>query len=215
MIIQTIIKEVIKVGDFDKCVIKSEKDYYLAEGFVQDFETTNKVTIEGDFDLTRSQRVQIYIYNRVKGECVYKATVADIKTNVVSFKDVSFIRSTQKRDNTRVNKQMRYRITHKFVDGNKFERLEKPIDITIHNISANGMLISCRQEFEIGHRFPLVFKDAGRPIDLDVQIVRAEQKRNTYYYGCQFLNISEKDADNIYRFVLHEQIMQRRRNLLL
>lgn len=203
------------MGDFDKCIIRTGDGENIAEGFVHDFESNFKATLEGDFNLTRTQQVLIYIYNRIKGECVYRGTVADIKSNIILFRNVSFIRATQKRDNTRVDKIMRYRITHRFIEDGKLEKLPKPIDITILNISANGMLIRCKEKFEDGHRFPLVFKDAGRPIDLDVKVVRSEEKDGDYYYGCTFLNIDEKDADNIYRFVLHEQIMQRRRNLLV
>jgi hypothetical protein len=203
--------------EFDKCIVASQSGTKLAEGFVHSFESTvMKVCLDGESGFYLLQEVTIYVFNRVKGECVYKGVVADADGKNVAFSKVDFVRSTQKRDNTRVGKTLHYSITDRFSDkkSGKLEKLEKPIAITILNISANGMYISCDEVFTVGHRFPLVFKDAGKPICLDVEVIRCERKRRGNNYGCRFLNISEKEADNIFRFVLHEQIEQRRNNLL-
>ena len=201
--------------EFDKCIVASESGTKLAEGFVQEYEgTIMKVRLEGEFSLLVSQDITIFVFNRVKGECVYKGVVATLGVQNVVFDKVKFVRSTQKRDNTRVGKTLSYRITHCFID-QKVEKLEKPIDITILNLSAQGMYISCDSIFVVGHRFPLTFREAGAPIELDVEVVRCEKNRRSNKYGCRFLDISERESDNIYRFVLHEQIEQRRRNLLI
>jgi hypothetical protein len=205
---------VIQLHEFDKCIISSVKGSNLGTGFVNEYDRTIlKTCLDGSFTLHLQQEVLIFVFNEVKGECVYKGLVADINDKNVIFDKVSFVRSMQKRDNTRVDKTMRYRITLRFV-GDHREKLETPFDITILNLSAQGMYISCDEPFAVGHRFPLVFKDAGKPIDLDVEIIRCEKYRRGNKYGCRFLNISEKDSDNIYRFVLHEQIEQRRRNII-
>lgn len=204
--------------EFDKCIVASESGAKLGEGFVHDFESTlMKVCLDGEIFLQLSVMVTIFVFNRVKGECVYKGVVASLDGKNVVFDRVSFVRSTQKRDNTRVDKTLRYHITQKFADENfeKLEKLEKPIDIIILNISAQGMYISCDEDFAVGHRFPFVFKDAGAPIKLDVKVVRCEKKRRGNNYGCHFLNINNKNSENIFRFVLHEQIEQRRNNLMI
>lgn len=200
--------------EFDKCIVISKNGVNLAEGFVHEFEGESlKVCANGSFSVFASQDVSIYIFNRIKGECLFSGKIKDFDDKNIYFTNVKFIRSEQKRDNTRVNKSLHYRITNKFED-KKTVKIDRPIDIIILNISAQGMYISCNEKFSVGYRFPLVFKEAGRPIDLDVEILRCEENRGSYRYGCRFNGISEKNMDNIYRFVLHEQIEQRRRNIL-
>lgn len=202
--------------EFDNCIIASKNGTKLAEGFVHDYEgVLMKVCLEGEFNLLVSQDVTIFAFNRIKGECVYKGRVADVDDKNITIDQVEFVRATQKRNHTRVEQSLHYRITHRYVgDIGVTEKLEKPIDLLILNISAHGMFISCDEKFSVGHKFPFVFRDAGAPIHLEVAVVRCEYSRRGNKYGCSFLNISEKDSDNIYRFVLHEQIEQRRRNLL-
>lgn len=202
---------------FDKCILASNSEKKQSEGYIQEFdENIIKICLKEETQFRLFSEVTLFIFNRVKGECVYKGVIYEAIGKNVFLNNVKFIRSTQKRNNTRVDIIFRYRITHKFVDDEhiKTEKLEKPIDIAIINISANGMLIACNENFEIGHRFPFTFKDAGAPMHLDVEVVRKEKSRKANRYGCTFVNISQKDQDNIYRLVLHEQIEQRRRSIL-
>lgn len=208
----------ISVHQFDKCILSTPRGTTLGNGFVHQFDdTVAKICLESECNLLKTQDIEIYVFNRVKGECVYSAKVAEIDGNNICLDKVKFIRSTQKRDNTRVDKTLRYRITDRYVNGdiNTLEKLPAPIDITILNISATGMFISCSANFAAGYRFPLVFKDAGAPIHLEVEVVRAEKRLRGSNYGCRFINIDPKDADNIFRFVLHEQIVQRRNHLVI
>lgn len=202
--------------EFDNCIVASKSGTKLGEGFVHDYEgILMKVCLDGEFNLLISQDVTIYAFNRVKGECVYKGRVADIDGKNVAIDKIEFVRSTQKRNHTRVDQTLHYHITHRYVgDSRGTEKLEKPVDLLILNISAHGMYISCNETFKKGYKFPFVFRDAGNPIKLDVEVVRCEYSRRGNKYGCSFLNVGEKDEDNIYRFVLHEQIEQRRRSLL-
>lgn len=197
--------------EFDKCVIASKSGAKLAVGSVVNFDNgTVKIGIKDGCSLSPSDNVNLFIYNSVKGECVYSAIVESAAAETAVLKNVSFIRSTQKRDNTRADVILHYKITHEFSESG-LEKLKKPIEITILNISAKGMYIKCEELFALGHRFPLTFTDAGNPINLNVEVVRCAKTHKGNKYGCRFINISEKDADNIYRFVLHEQIQQSRR----
>lgn len=208
----------INVHEFDNCLLTTPGGTTLGSGFVHQLDgTVAKICLKSECNLLIKQNIQIYIFNRVKGECVYSARVISIDGNNIGFDRVKFICSTQKRDDTRVDKTLRYRITDRYVNGdiNTLEKLPTPIDITILNISATGMFISCSANFAVGHRFPLVFKDAGSPINLEVEVVRAEKRLRGSNYGCRFIDINPKDADNIFRFVLHEQILQRRNHLVV
>lgn len=203
--------------EFDKCLISSKDSRQVVEGFVHEYESgVMKIYTQGkpaDF-LIPSMKVNINVYNSVMGECKYTGDVKDITFNNIKIVNVGLISSIQKRDNTRVNKQLKYRITHSFNDKEKV-KLDKPVDITVLNISAQGICFNCDERFEAGFRFPLVFREATRNINLIIEVVRREEYTRSFNYGCKFVDISEKDMDDIFRFVLKEQIAQRRKRTLL
>ena len=201
--------------EFDKCLVVSKSGSQLAEGFVIGLNSEDmKMSANNDYSLVVPQEVTIFVYNSVKGECVFGGTLDYIREKKIYLKKVRLIRSLQKRNNTRVDIVLRYQITHQYRESRVVKR-ERPIDITILNISAQGMYISCFDKFIMGYKFPFVFKEAGRPIELSIEIVRSEDYGRSFNYGCRFVGIDQKDMDNIFRFVLHEQIEQRKRTLLI
>lgn len=202
--------------EFDKCSIASKSGEELAKGVIDAFDGNKaRINIKDKSSLSAADEVRLFIYNSVKGECEYTAYVESLNGNEVILDNLKFVNSTQKRNSTRVEMLLDYKITHKFGLDGSVEKLLKPIDILIINISANGMYIRCNEKFEKGYMFPFVFREAGSPICLTAEVVRCVSSSKGNKYGCRFVDISEKDADNIYRFVLHEQIEQRRRSKLL
>ena len=202
--------------EFDKCIIFSRENVKALEGFVHEYEQGRmKVYTQGKSSDAIKPLMQVYInvYNSVKGECKYTGIVKKTNFNNIEIEDVNFISSVQKRDNTRVNKQLLYKITNLYQDGER-RKLDVPLDITLLNISAQGMYFNCNERLETGYRFSLVFKDTPRPVSLVVEIVRREDYPRSFNYGCRFVNISEKDMDEIFRFVLKEQIAQRRKRTM-
>ena len=199
--------------EFDKCIIFSNGNAKFIEGFVHEYDAgTMRIYTQGKADdsIKPSVEVFVHVYNSVKGECKYIGVVDDVNYNNIKIVNVSLVSSIQKRDNTRVNKQLKYRISHYIKDGQRLKLL-KPVDITMLNISAQGFCLNCDQQYEVGFQFPLDFKETPRVIGLIAEIVRREDYTRSYNYGCKFVNISEKDMDDIFRFVLKEQIAQRRK----
>lgn len=201
--------------EFDKCIVAEPNGGQLAEGTVSQYEGTTMHIHAGEgFSMRPGLAVNLFVYDRVQGECLLTGTVTKVMGDKVVVAGATLVRSTQKRNNTRVEKILHYRITQRF-EGGSVVPLEPPIDFTILNISAQGMYIGTDAVFAEGHRFPFVFRDAGRPIDIKAEVVRCERRIRGNRYGCRFVDINERDMDNIYRFVLHEQIEQRRRNLIV
>lgn len=193
----------------------SKRGYQLTKGFLIEFEKDKmKLCSNEEPVFAVPQEVTVFIYNEVKGECVYRGTVQSIYDKNIAIADVKFVREMQKRNNARVNKIMHYCITHKFNGKREKAELKNPINIIIHNISAQGMYITCSEKFPLGYRFPFVFREAGEPMNLVAEVVRHDNNNRVENYGCRFVDISEKNMDNIFRFVLHEQIEQRRRSFL-
>lgn len=203
--------------EFDKCLVMSRSGTKLAEGYIQEFDQDKdkmRIAVNGDFSLFAKQEVTVFVYNQVKGECVFAAKVLNLEVKHIVFNNIKLVRSVQKRDNTRVSKVLHYKVTHKFEDDGKEKfKIDHPLEITILNVSAQGLYLSCLEKFHMGYRFPLVFRELGKPIELIIEVVRCEDYNGSYNYGCKFVEISQKDMDNIFRFVLHEQIEQRRHNI--
>lgn len=201
--------------EFDKCIVVSKSGSRLTEGFIVEFEDDAfKMCSNEEAVFAIPQEVTVFIYNEVKGECIYRGTVQGISDKNITITGTEFVRASQKRDNTRVNKILKYRITHKFNSKKEIIELKTPVDITVRNISAQGMYFTCLEKFPLGHRFPFVFREAGKPMSLVAEVVRHDSSNRMENYGCRFVDISEKNMDNIFRFVLHEQIEQRRRSFL-
>lgn len=203
--------------EFDKCIITNKSGSEIGSGSVKEFaKSVILISIQDEILVAPGIDVIIYIFNRVKGECVYKGKVANFDGDLLNVNNVQFIRSTQKRNNTRVDKTIHYVITHKYKSSSSDEKelLKEPIEITILNISATGMFFATSADFALGQRIPFTFRDAGSPINLELKIMRVEKRVRGNNYGCMFVDIAKKDADNIFRYVLHEQILQRRRKLI-
>ena len=208
-------RNAIFVHEFDKCVVFLKSGVKVSEGFVHEYESnTMKIYTQGQStnSLVPQAEIYIYVYNSVKGECKYLGIVNKVSFNNIDVYDVSLVSSVQKRDNTRVNKQLKYKISACLNEKGEKRKLDRPMEITVLNISAQGMYFNCDKKFETGLRFPLIFRDTPRPISLTVEIIRREEFPRSFNYGCLFVGISEKDMDEIFRFVLREQIAQRRKN---
>lgn len=202
--------------EFDKCHVTAVTGERLASGFVTDYQDgVMRLNVETTGPILKPTPVFVYVYNSVKGECVYKGILSAGRTENLAVLEVEMVRSLQKRENARVNKQLRYWVGEYFTPDGTRAALEEPAEIMILNISAEGMLFNSVRDFGVGYRFPLVFREARVPIRLQVEIVRRSEYRRSYNYGCRFIGITAREQDEIYRFVLHEQIEQRRRSFLL
>lgn len=202
------------VHEFDKCIIFRPSGAKVAEGFVHEFENGSmKIYTQGGMGtVVPMENLQIFVYNNVRGECKYTGVVQRVTFNCLQVDGVRLISSAQKRENTRVSKQIKYRILQAY-RGNERKKLEHPLDIVILNISANGLYFNCGERLEIGFTFALTLRETARPVNLKVEVLRREAYPRSFNYGCRFVGVSDKDMDEIFRFVLHEQIIQRRRSL--
>jgi hypothetical protein len=201
--------------EFDKCIIEKKNGEYLGWGHVVEFEgSLMRIRFKSEYELKLNNGVYIFIFNSIKGECKYLADVYEVDDKNIVFNNLKMLSSVQKRSNTRVNKRISYKITNIYKDKEIID-LDKPIAITILNISAVGIYFNSDEELSEGFRFQLIFYETKKPIYLEIEIIRKEEFSRSFNYGCIFRNASNKDMDEIFRFVLKEQIEQRRKNLYL
>lgn len=202
--------------ELDRCLIFRQSGGRAAEGYIHSFEDgVLKMYPQGPAEpLQEGDPILVFVYSSVMGECKYGGEVRRVTDYCIEAVGMKLIGAAQKRQSTRVNKRLEYRLAKYYADG--IERpFDPPLEITILNLSANGMYFHCDRRFETGFTFPLVLRETERPISLRVEIVRRETYDRTYNYGCRFVDIAERDMDEIFRFVFREQIAQRRRSKLI
>ncbi|MFT8887895.1 MAG: PilZ domain-containing protein [Ethanoligenens sp.] len=199
--------------EFDKCVIVDTDRNPIVEGFVRAFEsgvmeiTTVKDTTGWVYD---GQDVRIHIYNASMGECVYDGRIQTALLTHVRLTALKLVANRQKRNNTRVNTELEY-LFRFYADSDGEHPFEKPLHVTILNVSAEGIYIACKERFDIGFNFVFAFRETPRDIPLTAEIVRREISPNGFHYGCHFVNISQKDSNEIHRWVFGQQIELRRK----
>jgi c-di-GMP-binding flagellar brake protein YcgR len=146
-----------------------------------------------------------------KGEAVYefKAVVYEKlfqRIPVLRLKIISEVNKIQRRDFFRL-KMMRD-IEVKQIEGNEEKRFSEKIKCNLHDISAGGILISSKKEFQEGEMLELMLDLNG--VDLVVYgiIVRRTltvSHKYPYAYGVKFDKLSEFDKNKVTKFIFEEQ----------
>lgn len=198
--------------ELDKCLVFRKTGGRVAEGYVHGFDDgVLQMYPQGESaPLREGEEILVFIYDSVWGECKYAGRVRRVADFSIEAESMELLSSCQKRQSTRVNKRLDYRLTEYFADG-ELRPLTAPLDIVVLNISATGLYFHCLKKLEPGFSFPLVLRETAHPVRLRVEILRREDYGRSYRYGALFADISEQDADEIFRFVFREQIAQRRR----
>ncbi|MDR3552652.1 MAG: PilZ domain-containing protein [Clostridia bacterium] len=200
--------------EYDNCVVENENGAGVASGYVTrcDRETMT-VSLTAGCLLKKQQPVRIYVHNSASGECRYEAEVACASANEADFTILKFTGQADQRQYLRISRQLHYRIYYRF-QGDRKVKLPAAADITILNLGALGMLFNSEAQFEPGFIFPLKITDTAKPVELTVQVQRREEFQRSVNYGCVFRNISGKQKDELDKYVLREQIGQRREEAL-
>ncbi len=201
--------------EFDKCILIDAAHTPVTEGFVRSFDN-GVMEIMSPKDvaewLQAGQSVQVHIFNSSLGECVYEGHVQSVMLLHIFLDGLHLVTNRQKRNNTRVGTELPYLI-RQYQDADGVHPFDKPISVTIRNVSAAGVYFACKERFDIGFRFVFTFRETARDIPVTAEIVRRDISPGGFHYGCRFVDISEKDANEIHRWVFTQQIEHRREQI--
>lgn len=92
---------------------------------------------------------------------------------------------------------------------------EGPLAFTLLDISAHGMKILARETLRGGSTIRFWFLELDEPFPIDAVVLRAQQSRTGTHYGCRFVNLTSRQSDELFRYVLQTQGAQRRERLRL
>jgi c-di-GMP-binding flagellar brake protein YcgR len=91
---------------------------------------------------------------------------------------------------------------------------EVPFTFTVLDVSAHGMRMMSQTELPPGSSVRFVFPELSAAFWLQAVVVRAQPSRSGTHYGCQFVETSPRETDELFSYVLRTQGAQRRQQKL-
>lgn len=201
----------------DPCLVRAGTGELLARGFVREHDGVTML-IEAEHAtgtwLEPGDAVVAEVLSSQRGTCTYDAIVGYSVAHRIELVDLHLQTVVQQRSALRVPTSLPYRVSYR-VDGKVREVLDEPLEIIVLDMSAHGLRFRTSTEIEPGTRLLLTLEEIRVPMDLVVEVLRVEEVRGGFAYGCRFVDLRERDADAIFGFVLEEQRrhLVERRNL--
>jgi hypothetical protein len=207
-------------------------DRSVLDGYVRTFEdgvlwVGTESIVRG---LAEDQVCVLRVLDDARGECVYQGTVARISADTVAFVEVELLSTLQKRAVARVAVA---------VECEGYARLaadpdaaggagtavpggadpdadadEQRIVFTVLDVSAHGMRMMSQTVMPPGSTVRFVFPELSDAFWLQAVVVRAQSSRTGTHYGCQFVETSPRETDELFRYVLRTQGALRRQQKL-
>jgi len=214
------------VHELDRCVVFSGSQV-LVDGYVRAFED-GVMQVESE-DVLRGgadpgDEVSLLVLDEIRGECHYWAQVGRVRARGLDLVDVEMVQAVQKRRVARVRIDLPCSGTLEPQPGfaaaaDASARAEGapsggPLTFTVLDVSAHGIQVRSRARLTVGRRFTFVFEHTRVPLALTAEVLRAEESLTGYRYGCRFVDQHEQSAEELFRFVLQQQGLQRRNRLL-
>ena len=154
--------------------------------------------------------VVVRIAEAARGQREYVGTVERANAEMLIVSDLELISTLQQRMVVRVGMAIPVRIEREMAGGELVD-LETCIDGTILDLSGTGIRLHCGAVLREHYRFGFDLSTGFDVFKLVAEVLRCEVVPRGYRYGCRFVNTTQHEADALHRFVLSEQIAQRRR----
>jgi len=195
--------------ELEPCLVHASTGELLARGFVREHEGTSLVveakTFTGTWLLPGDPAV-LQVLSADRGSITYDAVVAFSAVRRIGLANLTLRTVVQQRAALRVHTAIPMQISH-VLDGKEVVEIA-PLEVLVIDLSAHGMRIRSEAVIEPGTLLAVVFTATGRPIDLVVEVLRAEEIRGGFAYGCRFAGATEREHDELFRFVLRQQRRQ-------
>lgn len=215
--------------ELDRCVV-FDGSQVLLDGYVRSFDD-GTMQVESE-DVVRGgvepgTELSLLVLDEVRGECHYWAQVARVRSRGLDLVDVEMVQAVQKRRVARVRVDLPCSGTLEPQPG--FEASAGsatvttdapgspsggPLAFTVLDVSAHGIQVRSTTRLTVGRRFGFVFAHTRVPLTLTAEVVRVEESLTGYRYGCRFVDHGDRSSEELFRFVMQQQGLQRRNRLL-
>lgn len=217
--------------ELDRCVVFVGSQVLL-DGYVRSFDG-GVMRVESEDPVLGSiepgTEVSTLVFDEVRGECHYWAVAEQSRARGIDLVSVEMIQAVQKRGVARVRTEIPLsgRVEpqpgsgHGPADGTDADAFaddgspaREPVAFTVLDVSAHGMQAWSKASLAPGRRFSFLFTATRSPLALTAEVLRVQESRTGYRYGCRFVDQTERSAEELFRFVMQEQGAQRRNRLL-
>lgn len=96
-----------------------------------------------------------------------------------------------------------------YIRGEEMFSFDDPVELHFINLNLGGVLFSSSSAFECGDQVMLSFLDGEMQILAEILRKQKDENGNIVGYGCKFLNINHAQEEQLARFILECQKMER------
>lgn len=153
--------------------------------------------------------VVLHTSEAVRGRREYAVTVDSVTRETLVVTDIALVSAYQQRAIVRVDTDIPITLAYEMV-GDELTDAEMPIQAKILDLSATGFSLTCATPLKKGYRFGFHFSTDFDDLILVADALRREDAPRGYRYGCRFVGTTQREADALHRYVLSEQIAQRK-----
>jgi c-di-GMP-binding flagellar brake protein YcgR len=219
------------------CSVEHDDGRTVLSGYVRTFE--DGVLWVGTEGIVRGvAEEELYllrVLDDARGECLYQGEVARITADTVAFVGVELLSTLQKRAVARVSVTVECQGFATLAQPEDDEARddvsagqsgsapagdtpseagEIPFTFTVLDVSAHGMRMMSQTELPPGSSVRFVFPELSAAFWLQAVVVRAQPSRSGTHYGCQFVETSPRETDELFSYVLRTQGALRRQQKL-
>lgn len=194
------------------CELRTSRNEIIAAGTISDI-SEDYIEIAGRGGpmnrMAYGVDVKINVFNMKMGFRVLAGKVYISTAEFMRVSDIISLLDYERRHFFRVNTNVPAQMALTAPDKNTPEKFH---EVRVVNLSLGGAMVVCPVEFEAGAAVTIKFNLGGGSMAIRCNIKRVgETERKTRFYGCQFLNLKNHEADALCAFIFQRQREQIRR----
>ncbi len=191
----------------NECALRTAAGELIARGFVREH-VGDSMTIDIPAVGTQWLRVGDSAYLEVidsgRGVVTFRGTVEAMGGSRMWLVGLHPESVRQRRSAVRVPTNHVVPIVAREVDGLD-EPLDSPWQVTMVDLSANGMRFLHDEPLELGSRWRVVLRPSRAELRLLVEVLRSEEVRGAFAHDCRISGTSQAEQDALFRWVLELQ----------
>jgi hypothetical protein len=165
---------------------------------------------EPDAPLSPGVAVEAHVLDEVRGEVRYGATVYSIEGDLVELGDLMQLSVRQRRGAARVRVHL---TCQGAIEARAAQQPSRETVLAVLDISATGVRVLLKEAVHVGTVITLEFPTRDGLVPLRAEVLRTEESRTGWRYGCRLIDLEPRQSELLFRYVLLTQGEQRRRVL--
>lgn len=196
-----------------KVEIYNMTDVMLASGSLVDLSDDHMEIIGELFPhFERGENLKVCVYDDMRGICWYLTSVDYATMDRLILTDFNLLDVIQRRKSIKVKTTFHTNIYVIYAGDDNRVTLDTPIPITVKDISVGGIYFIAERIFLEGSHFEFFFNQGPKHLRIKTRILRKQELSGEKWgYGCQFVDITEKEQDILFAFLWEEQRQQLKR----